>query len=687
MTRNPTDSPLLEEWGGPYGGVPPFDRVEVAELERALHVAMKQNLAEVERIAAIGEAPTFANTIEALERSGRALDRVRAIYGVWSGNMSTPAFRSAERLMAPKLAEFSDTITQNARLFARIEAVYEARESSSLTPEQSRLAWVYYREFVRAGAKLDDAGKQRLAAINQELASLFTGFNQNVLAEESDHWLVLEDEGDLAGLPESLRDVAAAAAAEKGMTGRWLIENTRSSVEPFLVYASRRDLRERAWRMWTGRGAGGPHDNSGIAASILRLRRERAALLGYDSHAHWRLEDTMAATPARALQLLEDVWVRAVARVRDEVRDMEALARQHGVEIRIEPWDYRFWAEKVRRAHFAIDQDLVREYLQLDNVRDAMFWVAGELFGLRFREVDDVPVFHPDVRVWAVSRLATGEHVGLWYFDPFARAGKRSGAWMTAFRSQERFEREVTTLVSNNCNYVRGRADEPVLISWDDATTLFHEFGHALHGLCSAVSYPSLSGTAVPRDYVEFPSQLFEHWLATAQVLTRFARHHATGEPMPADIRERIQRSSRFNQGFATTEYLASALVDMKLHLEEGDVDPAAFEAELLDRLGMPPEIVMRHRTPHFQHVFGSDAYSAGYYSYLWADALVADAFEAFLEAGSPFDRRTADRLLEHVLSAGNTADPGAAYRRFRGRDPDTAALMRKRGFEPPPDA
>jgi peptidyl-dipeptidase Dcp len=436
--------------------------------------------------------------------------------------------------------------------------------------------------------------------------------------------------------------------------------------------------------MWTGRAdTGGAHDNNPLVASILALRAERALLLGFETHAHWRLEDTMAATPERVLRLLEDVWEPAVGRVRQEVADMEAMARQLGDgDLDIEPWDYRYYAEKVRRAHYAIDQDMLREYLQLDNICEAMFWVAGELFDMRFEEVRDVPVFHPDVRVWSVSQRDSGTPLGLWYFDPFARAGKRSGAWMTAYRSQERFDGPVTTLVSNNCNYVRGRPGEATLISWDDAATLFHEFGHALHGLCSSVSYPSLSGTAVPRDFVEFPSQLFEHWLATPAVLTRFALHYQSGEPIPADTIQRLERAARFNQGFATTEYLASAFIDMKLHLTASPaIDPASFEASTLQQMGMPRQIVMRHRTPHFQHVFGSDSYSAGYYSYLWADALVADAFEAFLDAGGPFDRDMAARLYRYVLSVGNTVEPVEAYRRFRGKDAGTGALMRKRGF------
>jgi peptidyl-dipeptidase Dcp len=678
-------NPLILEWAGPHGGVPPFDTVQVSDMESALESAMASKLVEIDVIATAGEAPTFRNTIEALERSGRTLDRVYALYGVLSGNLSSPEFRAVERQMAPRIAAFSDRITQNRQLFDRIDAVYHSAARHELDPEQQRLVWLYYRTFVRAGARLEADEKSRLAEINQQLASLFTEFNQNVLAEEDDHVLVLESEAELAGLPDSLRVAAAAAAEEHQMPHKWVIGNTRSAVEPFLVWSERRDLRERAWRMWTGRAdAGGSYDNNPLVAAIVALRAERAALLGFQTHAHWRLEDTMAATPERVLRLLEDVWKPAIRRVHEEVTHMEAMARQLGDgDFAIEPWDYRYYAEKVRRASYAIDQDLLREYLQLDNICEAMFWVAGELFDMRFAEVRDVPVFHSDVRVWAVSRGIPSTPLGLWYFDPFARPGKRSGAWMTAYRSQERFDGPVTTLVSNNCNYVRGRPGEATLISWDDATTLFHEFGHALHGLCSSVSYPSLSGTAVPRDFVEFPSQLFEHWLATPAVLSRFALHHESGEPIPQDTIERLDRAARFNQGFSTTEYLASAFIDMKVHLAASGTDnPAAFEADTLEQLRMPRQIVMRHRTPHFQHVFGSDAYSAGYYSYLWSDVLVADAFEAFLEAGGPFDSDMADRLYRHVLSVGNTVEPAEAYRRFRGQDAGTDALMRKRGFK-----
>ena len=677
-----TDNPLLKPWPGPHGGVPPFDQVEVPHFEPALEAAMAENLAEVERIATNPEPASFANTIEALERAGRTLNRVSTVYGVWGSNMNGPEFQAVQRKMAPRLAAFSDRITQNSALFRRIEAVYESPSKANLTPEQQRLAWLYHNNFVRAGARLDPSAKKRVAEINQSLAGLFTRFGQNVLADETDVYLVLESEADLAGLSQAQKDAAAAAAAQKGLTDKWIITNTRSAMDPFLSSSTRRDLREKAWRMFVNRGDNADdNDNNRIISDILALRAERARLLGYETHAHWRLENTMAKTPQRAVELMEAVWEPAVARVREEVADMQAIAKAEGEGITIEPWDYRYYAEKVRMAKYNLDDNEVKPYLQLDKLREGMFWVAGELFGMEFVATTGIPVFHPDVRVWEVKDRASGRHIGLWYFDPYARAGKRSGAWMNAYRRQERFDSPVTTLVSNNSNFVKGNPGEPVLISWDDATTLFHEFGHALHGLAADVSYPSLSGTAVARDYVEFPSQLLEHWLSTPEVLQKFALHYRTGEPIPQELVQRIERASNFNQGFETTEYLSAAIVDMKFHLA-GDrpIDPDAFERETLAELGMPREIVMRHRSPQFMHVFGSDGYSAGYYSYLWSDVLTADAFGTFVDAGGPYDPDVARRLAR-LLSIGNTIDPADAYRAFRGRDPEVAALMRKRGF------
>jgi len=685
-TAAAADNPLLRPWSGPFGGVPPFDQASPALLAPALEQGMALHLQELQAIADNPAPATFENTIAAMERSGRALDRAATVYYIYGSTLSDDAVQQVERDIEPKLAAFRDRITQNEKLFARIATVYASRESSGLTPEQQRLTWLVHNNFVRAGAKLDASAKQRLGAINQSLAGLFTRFSQNLLADESERFLVLQSEADLAGLPESLRAGFAADAERRGQKGKWIVANTRSSVEPFLTYSTRRDLREKVWRTFVNRGDNGDaRDNNALIGEILQLRAERAALLGYATHAHWRLEDSMARTPERAMELMEAVWKPAVARVGEEVADMQKLADAEGAGIRIEPWDYRYYAEKVRKAKYDLDTNELKPYLQLEKLREGMFYVAGELFGMRFTELaaGTVPVYHPDVRVWRVDDAA-GKLVGLWYFDPYARVGKQSGAWMNAYRNQERFDGAVTTIVSNNSNFVKGKPGEPVLISWDDAVTLFHEFGHALHGLSSNVTYPSVSGTNVARDYVEFPSQLLEHWLPVKEVLDRFAVHYQTGKSIPAELVAKVERAKTFNQGFATVEYLSAALIDMKLHLaarKDSRIDADAFERETLTGLGMPKEIVMRHRTPQFGHVFSGDGYSAGYYSYLWADTLTADAWDAFVEGKGAWDKDVAQRLRDNVFSIGNTRDPAEAYRSFRGRDPGIEALMRKRGF------
>lgn len=682
-TNNAQTNPLLMNWEGAYGGVPPFNKVKVEQFKPALEAAMAENLAEIDKIANNPAAPNFENTIAEMERAGSALERVSTVYGIWAGTMSSPEVRAVEREMGPKLAAFNDKITQNEALFKRIETIYNSREKSKLTSEQQRLVWRYYTNFVRAGAKLGAAEKKRLSEINQLLAGFYTRFSQNLLADETDLFLTLKDESELAGLPQSLRDAAEQTAESKNLKGSWVIANTRSSVDPFLTYSARRDLREKVWRMFVNRGDNGDkNDNNAIITEILQLRAERAKLLGYPTHADWRLENAMAKTPAKAMELMEAVWKPAVARVKEEVADMQALANKEGAGITIEPWDYRYYMEKVRKERYDLDQNQIKPYLQLEKLREGMFWVAGELFNFKFTPVTNVPVYQPDVRVWEVTDKTSGKHIGLWYFDPYARAGKRSGAWMNAYRSQERMDKEITTIVSNNANFVKGKPGEPILISWDDASTLFHEFGHALHGLSSNVTYPSLSGTNVPRDYVEFPSQLLEHWLSTPEVLQKFALNYQTGKPIPQSLVVKIEKASTFNQGFATVEYLASALVDMKLHLAGSQkIDPDKFERETLASLGMPREIVMRHRTPQFGHVFSGDGYSAGYYSYLWSDVLTADAYGAFTEAGGAYDKKVAERLKKYIFSVGNTIDPAESYRMFRGRDPQIEALMKKRGF------
>ena len=685
-TAQGAQAPILSPWTGPHGGVPAFDKIKVADFKPALEVAMAENLAEVAAIANNPQAPTFENTIAALERSGQTLTRVSTAYDIWSSTLNDAAFSAVETEMAPKLAGFYDQISQNTALFKRIEAVYNAPATKKLTPEQQRLVEVRYKEFVRSGAKLDATAKARLSQINQKLAGLFTNFSQNVLADEADSVLVLRTDKDLGGLSASLRDAAKATAGTRKIAAAGVITNTRSSIDPFLTYSDQRALREKAWRMFTNRGDnGGAHDNNAIITQILQLRAERAKLLGYATHAHLRLDNTMAKTPEAAMRLMEQVWKPGVARVKEEVADMLALARKEGApaNFKIEPWDYRYYAEKVRKARYDLDQNEVKQYLQLDKMREGMFWVAGELFNFAFVPVSNVPVYHPDVKAWQVNDKTTGKQIGLWYFDPYARPGKNSGAWMNAYRNQERMDgKAVMTIVSNNSNFVKGKDGEPVLISWTDATTLFHEFGHALHGLSSNVTYPTLSGTSVVRDYVEFPSQVLENWLATPEVLNRFALHYQTGQPIPATLVARINKASTFNQGFETTEAISSALIDMKLHLAgTQQIDPDKFERETLAQMGMPRELVMRHRTPQFSHVFSSDGYSAGYYSYLWSVVLAADAFSAFTEAGGPYDKAVAARLRKNVFTVGNTIDPAAGYRAFRGRDPKIDALMKKRGF------
>ncbi len=687
LARATNANPLLNPWAGPYGGVPAFDKIKVEHFKPALEVAMAENLREVEAIANNPAPPTFENTIMAMEDTGRLLSDIGTYYGVWGSTLNTPEFQAVQTEMNPKFAALSDQISANAKLFQRVEAVYNSPAKGSLTPEQQRLTWVTWNGFVRSGAKLDDAKKARVAAINQELSGLFTQFNKNLLADENT-WTVLETPADLAGLSDSYKAGAAATAKARGLEGKWIVVNTRSSVDPFLTESTNRALREKVWKKFVNRGDNGDaNDNNAIITKILKLRVERAKLYGYPTHAHYTLENRMAKTPERAVALMEAVWGPAVARVHEEVRDMQAIADKEGAGITIEPWDYRFYQEKVRKDRYALDSNEVKQYLQLEKLREGMFWASGQIYGFEYRQLNDVPVAHPDIRVWEVTR--GGKHVGLWYFDPYAREGKRSGAWMNAYRSQERFKGEITTIVSNNSNFVKGADGAPVLISWDDARTLFHEFGHAIHGLNSNVTYPTLSGTAVARDYVEFPSQLNERWLTTPEVLSRFALHHETGQPIPADLVAKLEKAATFNQGFGTVEAVSSALIDMKLHLA-GDVtiDPDKFEREELARLGMPKELVMRHRTPQFQHVFASDGYSAAYYSYLWADTLTADAAEAFAEApGGFYDKPTAKRLYETIMSRGNTVDPADQFRAFRGRDVKIGALMRDRGFPVPPGA
>jgi len=675
-------NPLLQPWSGNYGGYPAFDKVKIKDFLPAFEVAMKEGLNEIEKIANNPAPPTFENTMLELEKSGHSISRLIAIYGVWSSTMNSDEFQNVETIIEPKLSEYSDKIAQNSKLFKRIEKIYTSEEYKTLSTEAQRLTYLKYSGLVRNGARLNETDKAKLSNYNQALAALYTKFSQNLLSDENDKIVVIENKTDLKGLSKDLVDAAASAGVGVNK-GKWVINNTRSSVDPFLTYAENRDLREKVWRMFISRGDNGDkNDNNSTIVEILKIRAMRAKLLGFKTHADWRLDNSMAKTPENAMKLMMDVWEPAILKVKEEVADMQAIADKEGKNIKIEPWDYRYYAEKVRLAKYDLDQNQVKEYLQLDKLKEGMFWVAGQIFNMSFSKLENIPVYHPDVEVWEVKNKLTGKHIGLWYFDPYARAGKRSGAWMNAFRDQERVSGDIPTIVSNNANFVKGRPGEPVLISWDDASTLFHEFGHALHGLSSRVIYPTLSGTNVFTDYVEFPSQLLEYWLSTPEVLQNYALHYKTGNPIPEELVKKIHAASTFNEGFATTEYLSSALIDMKLHLAEvPTTDPDKFEKETLESLGMPKEIVMRHRTPQFGHIFSSDQYSAGYYSYLWADVLTADAYQAFIEGKGPYDESVAKSLTDNVFSVGNTIDPADGYKQFRGREPKTEALMKKRGL------
>jgi len=672
---------LIRPWAGPYGGVPPWDQAQPQHFPDAFEAALAEQRAEIARIAADPAAPTFENTIAAMERAGRTLGRVTRLFSVMRDNMSTPELQALDREWQPKLAAASDEIAFNGPLFKRIEAVHGVLAAAQLTPEQKRLAARSYDAFVRRGARLDAAQKSRLSEINQRLAALFSDFSARVLADENT-WTVLESRADLAGLPESIVSAAKGAADERKLPGTWVIVNTRSSVDPFLTFSTRRDLRQQVWQKFKARGDNGDaNDTNATIAEIVHLRAERAKLLGYPSHAHWRMADTMASDPKAAQDLMMRVWPAAVGRVKEEVADMQAIASKEDPGTTIEPWDYLYYAEKVRKARYDLDQGQLKPYLESNNMIAAAIWSAERRYDITFTEITGkVPVFHPDVRVWEVTDTATGAHRALFYLDNFARPGKRSGAWAASYRVQNKLDGGETAITSNNNNFVKAQAGEPSLISLDDAQTLFHEFGHSIHAMLQDITYPGLSVT--PRDFVEYPSQVNEQWLLTRDVLDRFARHYQTGEPMPQALVDRVNKSDKFNQGYVTVEYLAAAILDMELHTRpDGRVNASAFEKEGLARIGMPKEIALRHRLPQFLHLFGSDSYSAGYYSYLWSDVMAADTWQAFVEAGGPWDKSVADRLRKHILSDGNTIDRAEAYRRFRGRDPDVRALLQERGF------
>lgn len=674
----PAANPLLADWTGPTGGVPPWDKVRPELFPQAFETALAERTAEYRKIADNPAKPSFANTIVPMQLVGKRYGQVMTLFGVMTSNMNTPAYQKLDREWSPKFSAASDAITFDKPLFARIQAIYDARNSSGLDAKQIRLVTRIYDSYVRQGAKLNDAQKAQLSQYNQQLATQFSTFGEKLLADESKA-ISVTDEAQLAGLPDSVKAVAKAAAAERKLPG-FAIVNTRSAVDPVLTYATDRALREKVWRAFVNRGDNGDaNDTNATIAQIVKLRADRAHLLGFKTHADWRMQDTMAKTPAAAMDLMMRVWPAAKGRVAEEVADMQKIA---GASLTIEPWDYRFYQEKVRKSRYDLDQAQLKPYFELGNIIQGSLYAANRLYGLTFKEITGtVPVFEPNMRVWSVTDKA-GKDVGLFYRDDFARTGKRSGAWANTYRGQWGLAPAQLVLSSNNNNFAKGAPGEPILISLDDAQTLFHEFGHAIHAMLQNVQYPGLAGT--PRDFVEYPSQVNEHWLLTRDVLDKYARHYQTKAAMPQDLLDKIEKSRTFNQGFATAEYLSSAIVDMKIHtVADGVIDPDKFEAATLAEIGMPKQLVMRHRVPQFQHLFSSDSYSAGYYSYLWSETMDADTFAAFEEAGSPWDKPTADKFARILLSTGNETDRAEAYRAFRGRDPDVNALLKKRGFDP----
>jgi peptidyl-dipeptidase Dcp len=676
--------PLLAPWTGPFDGVPAWDKVTPDMFPAAFEAGMAEARAAFAAVRDNPEAPTFANTIEAGQKTTTALTRVFPVWGVHISNLASPKVQRIAAEWSPKLSAFSTELSLDPKMFARVKTLYDQRATLGLNAQQMRLLERSYRDYVTAGALLNEAQKGEIKRINGALAKAYTEFSKRVLADEESATFI-DNEADLAGVPESFKASLAEEAKARGQAGKWAVKNTRSAMQPFLMYATSRPMREKIYKAYVNRGDnGGANDTNAIIADILKLRQERAVVLGFPTHAHLRMDDTMAETPDNAMKLMMSVWPAARARVKEEVADMQKIADAEAKvgkkpRFKIEAWDYRFYAEKVRKAKYDLDESEVKPYLELNNMVDAMFYAAGRLYDLTFKENSgSVPVFHPDVRTFEVTR--GGEVVGLFYLDNFARAGKRSGAWATSYRSRSGLRGDRIVLASNNNNFTKGAAGEPTTISLDDAKTLFHEFGHGLHSLLGKSYYPGLAGT--PRDFVEYPSQVNENWLLTPDVLNRFAKHFKTGEAIPAALVDKIQKAETFNEGFNTVEYLSSAIVDMKLHYRTTPVtDPDAFERETLSQIGMPREIVMRHRLPQFNHLFSSDAYSAGYYSYLWSETMDADTWAAFEETGNVWDKATADKFRTVLLETGNETDRKEAYRAFRGRDPDVKALFKRRGF------
>ena len=666
-------NPILQDWNTPFQ-IAPFDKISDADFAPALERALAEHRAEIDAIAGSEEPASFANTIEALEAAGQSLDKVLSVFFTLAGADSNPMREELQREFSPKLSAHFSEISSNKALFARVADLWAARETLDLNEEQARVLMLTHRNFVRAGAALEGADDARMTEIKGRLAVLGTEFTQNLLADERD-WFMPLSEDDLEGLPDFVIDTARAAGAEKGVEGP-VITLSRSLIVPFLQFSQRRDLRRKAFEAWAARGAnGGMTDNRAIAAEILALRQERAALLGYHSFAEYKLETEMAKTPQAVRDLLMAVWQPARAQAEEDAKKLTEMMHADGVNDDLEPWDWRYYSEKRRAAEHDLDEAALKPYFQLEKMIEASFACAERLFGLEFAPLD-VPLYHKDCRAWEVTRK--GEHIAVFIGDYFARGSKRSGAWCSAMRSQSKFPREQRPVVINVCNFAKG---DPALLSYDDARTLFHEFGHALHQMLSDVTYESVSGTSVARDFVELPSQLYEHWLEVPEVLATYAVHAKTGEPMPKALLDKVLAAATYDMGFQTVEYVASALVDLGFHDGPAPRDPMQKQQEILSEIGMPAAITMRHATPHFAHVFAGDGYSSGYYSYMWSEVMDADAFAAFEEAGGPFDPSCAAALEEHILSTGGSVDAAELYTAFRGRLPGVEALLKGRGL------
>lgn len=686
MQAAPVVSPEFIDWSGP-NGLPRFEAIDDTGFEAAFDAALALHDAEIAAIADNAEPATFANTIDALEIAGDELSRVSSLFWNRAGANTNPVIQELERKMAPKLSRHYSKIGMNAALFARIDTLWQTQDTLGLSLEQTRVLERHWKGFVKSGAKLAKDKQEELAGINETLAGLGASFGQNVLADEKDWVLFLGSDDELAGVPGFLRDAMASAAAERGEEGKFAVTLSRSIIEPFLTFSERRDLREQAFKAWIARGAnGGATDNIGIIRDTLALRAKKAELLGYGNYAELKLDNTMAKTPDAVFGLLKQVWAKAVSRAREEETDIATMIAEEGKNHDVMPWDWRHYAEKIRAQKFNFSEAELKPYLQLEKIIEACFDVAGRLFGIKAVEIKGVAAYHPDVRVFEIRDAASGELKAMFLGDYFARSSKRSGAWMSSFQSQHRLTLKngahgELPIIYNVCNFAKPAAGKPALLSLDDARTLFHEFGHALHGMLSDVTYPSVSGTGVSRDFVELPSQLYEHWLTVPEILKTYAVHYQTGEPMPQALLDKVLAARTFNAGFSTVEFTSSALVDMAFHTADKVEDPMAFQTDYLKEIGLPQSIVMRHASPHFQHVFAGDGYSAGYYSYMWSEVLDADAFSAFEETGNVFDPATAKKLKDNVYSIGGAVDPEDTYKAFRGKLPSPEAMLKKKGL------